>query len=191
MNKTALLVTCFVGLTLVGPLQAQSPANPNIAEAKAIAMEFFASLKGELEAAMQSGGPAGAVVVCNAKAPVIAAEMSAKTGWAVARTSLKLRNPRQNAPDEWEQAVLLDFEKRHAAGEDVQSIAYAETTESDGQKTFRFMKAIPTSEICLTCHGADIQPDIASAIDAVYPDDEAKGYELGDIRGAFTLSKPL
>jgi hypothetical protein len=48
MNKTALLATGFVGLTLVGPLQAETPANPNIAEAKAIAMEFFASLKGEL-----------------------------------------------------------------------------------------------------------------------------------------------
>lgn len=190
MNKTTLLAAGF-GFALVGSLHAETPADPNVAEAKAIIMEFFSTLKGELETAISSGGPASAVVVCNARAPVIAAEMSAKTGWDVARTSLKLRNPRLNAPDEWERAVLLDFEQRHAAGEDVRSIAYAETVESDGQKTFRFMKAIPTSEVCLTCHGTEIQPEIVSAIDAAYPDDEAKGFELGDIRGAFTLSKSL
>jgi hypothetical protein len=117
--------------------------------------------------------------------------MSAKTGWDVARTSLKLRNPRQNAPDEWERAVLLDFEKRHAAGEDVQSIAYAETIESDGQKTFRFMKAIPTTEVCLICHGSEIQPEVAAAIDAAYPNDQAKGFQLGAIEAPLRFRSPL
>ncbi|MGB5830601.1 MAG: DUF3365 domain-containing protein [Thiohalocapsa sp.] len=179
------------GLALIGSLHAEPAADSNAAEAKAIIMEFFASLKGELEAAMKGGGPASAVVVCNARAPVIAAEMSERSGWDVGRTSLKLRNPGQNAPDDWEKTVLLDFEARKTAGEDVQTIAYAETIESDGDKTFRFMKAIPTSELCLTCHGTEIEPEIASSIDAAYPDDQAKGYVLGDIRGAFTLSKPL
>jgi hypothetical protein len=42
MNKTAPLATGFVDLRLVGSLQAQTPANPNVAEAKASVMEFFA-----------------------------------------------------------------------------------------------------------------------------------------------------
>jgi hypothetical protein len=42
MNKTAPLAIGFVDLRLVGSLQAQTPANPNVAEAKASVMEFFA-----------------------------------------------------------------------------------------------------------------------------------------------------
>ena len=53
------------------------------------------------------------------------------------------------------------------------------------------MKAIPTGELCLLCHGETIDPDIAAAIDKAYPEDQARGFSLGDIRGAFTLSKPL
>ena len=51
------------------------------------------------------------------------------------------------------------------------------------------MKAIPTGEVCLACHGKDINPDVASALDAAYPQDQARGYALGDIRGAFSVSK--
>jgi hypothetical protein len=53
------------------------------------------------------------------------------------------------------------------------------------------MKAIPTGEICLACHGESISPDVATAIREAYPQDQATGFSLGDIRGAFTLSKPL
>lgn len=190
MNKTT-LVAAGCGLALMSTLAAETAPDPNVAEAKAIMKEFFASLKGELEAAIAAGGPASAILVCQAKAPGIAAEMSEKTGWNVGRTSLKLRNAKTNAPDEWETRVLLDFEKRKASGEDVTTIAYAERVEVGGEPRFRFMKAIPTSELCLNCHGAEIEPQVAAAIDAAYPEDEARGFGLGDIRGAFTLSKPL
>ena len=70
-------------------------------------------------------------------------------------------------------------------------MAYAEVVEAADGKTFRFMKAIPTAEVCLACHGSDITPEVAAAIDERYPDDMARGYSLGDVRGAFSLSKPL
>ena len=53
------------------------------------------------------------------------------------------------------------------------------------------MKAIPTADLCLACHGESINPDIAAAIDEAYPEDQARGFKSGDIRGAFSLSKPL
>jgi hypothetical protein len=70
-------------------------------------------------------------------------------------------------------------------------MAYAERVEANGTKTFRFMKAIPTAELCLACHGKDLAPEVAAEIAESYPDDQATGFALGDIRGAFTLSKPL
>ncbi len=128
---------------------------------------------------------------CNLKAPQIATDVAASSGWAVGRTSLKLRNPETNTPDQWEREVLAQFEERKASGEPVESIAYSETVEADGNRTFRFMKAIPTAEVCLACHGSDITPEVAAEIDRYYPNDQARGYEVGDIRGAFTLSKPM
>lgn len=70
-----------------------------------------------------------------------------------------------------------------AQGEDAKTISYAETV--NGQ--FRLMKAIPLQEGCLGCHGSDIKPEIAAALNEKYPNDQARGYAAGDIRGAFTL----
>jgi len=161
-----------------------------VADARGAVKQFFGSLKGELEQGMKNGGPVTAISVCNVKAPLIAEETGEKYGWQVARTSLKLRNP-GNRPDAWELTVLKAFETRKAAGEDVTKMEHSEVVSMDGKKTFRYMKAIPTAELCLNCHGTDIKPEVASAIDELYPEDMATGYKAGDIRGAFTLQKAL
>lgn len=156
----------------------------------AVIKSFASTLKGELQAAMKEGGPVNAISVCNTVAPAIAAQKSQETGWDVGRTSLKLRNP-DNAPDSWEQAVLEAFNERRAAGEDPQTIAFAEVVEQDGGKVFRFMKAIPTGQVCLNCHGENIAEPVKAKLDELYPQDRARGYKQGEIRGAFTITQPL
>ena len=190
MKKTAALAALsFVGLLDLA--SAETVPDPNAAEAKRIVKEFFTNLKAELQAAMEKGGPVQAIAVCKDRAPAIAREMSDKTGWDVGRTSLKLRNPATNAPDDWERQVLLKFEERKAVGEDVEAMAFAEVVETEGGKRYRFMKAIPTAELCTICHGEAIAAEIAAALDESYPEDQARGFKIGDIRGAFTLAKPL
>jgi len=166
-------------------------AQQHAEEAKALIKEFATTLQGELQAAIKAGGPINAVEVCQDKAPAIAASLSEQSGWQVGRTSLKTRNVALNTPDQWERAVLEQFEQRKQQGESADTLAYAEVVEDADGKAFRFMKAIPTGEVCLACHGKDIQPDLAKKLDAAYPDDQARGYMVGDIRGAFTLLKPL
>jgi hypothetical protein len=185
--KSVLVAALGSALTI----SVQAADDPNAAEAKAIVKDFFTELKGELQAAVKAGGPVSAISVCQDRAPEIAQGLSEKTGWEVGRTSLKARNAELNSPDAWETQVLMKFEERKTAGEDVKTMAYAEVVEEDGETQYRFMKAIPTGEICLACHGEHIANDVAAAIDEAYPDDQAKGYQLGDIRGAFTLSKPM
>ncbi len=64
--------------------------------------------------------------------------------------------------------------------------------DQQGQRTYRYMKAIPTAEKpCLACHGKALAPQVRARLDALYPEDRATGYEAGEIRGAFTLSRPL
>jgi hypothetical protein len=53
------------------------------------------------------------------------------------------------------------------------------------------MKAIPTAAVCLVCHGETVEGALGEKIKALYPQDRATGYRLGDIRGAFTITQPL
>ena len=164
------------------------------AEAKKITGAFFEELKSELGKGMKAGSPVTAITVCNSVAPTITIKHSENSGWDVARTSLKLRNP-NNAPDAWETNVLQQFEERHAEGESPDTLAYAEIVDEGDDKYFRFMKGIvmpPLEKMpCLKCHGENIDPETAAKLDELYPEDQARGYKAGQVRGAFTLKKKL
>jgi hypothetical protein len=51
------------------------------------------------------------------------------------------------------------------------------------------MKPIPTAGLCVTCHGGEMSEEITKKIKSLYPNDQATGFMVGDIRGAFTLQK--
>ena len=189
MNK------CVVTAILCSlPFAVSADLDQNTAEAKKITGAFFSELKGELVKAMKAGGTVSAIRVCNTVAPAIAMKHSENSGWDVARTSLKLRNP-NNAPDAWEADVLQQFEERRARGESPDTLAYSEIVEEDGEKYYRFMKGIvmpPLEEMpCLKCHGENLDPETATILDDLYPQDKARGYKAGQVRGAFTLKKKL
>ena len=192
MNRNRIwgLATALAALVAATGAQAGEPDVKALAgEAKGVIQGFFKELKGTLVSAMKEKGPAGAVEICNKKAGEITARHN-KDGWKVGRTALKLRNPK-NAPDAWEKAVLMEFEKKLAEGADPKKLAKFEVVEMDGKKVFRFMKAIPTGKPCLNCHGEKVNPDLYKKIKSLYPEDQAIGFRLGQLRGAFTLSKPL
>ena len=180
----------FAGLLPVGVALAADPMQDNINAGKGVIKAFFGDLKGELQKGMKQGGPVQTISTCNTVAPQLAEAHSQMSGWQVARTSLKVRNP-DNAPDAWEKAVMEEFESRKAAGEDPMKLLKAEVVEVQGRKVFRMMKAIPTAEVCTKCHGNEIDGAVAAKLDELYPDDQARGFKVGDLRGAFTLKKPL
>ena len=159
-------------------------------EARGIAKAFGGELKAEVQKSMKAGGPVPTIAICHDKAPKIAAAAAKKSGWDVSRTSLKIRNP-ENAADAWETKVMQAFEARQAKGEALNGMDYAETVETDGKKTFRYMMAIPTGKPCLHCHAAEIKAPVEASLKELYPNDQARGFKLGDMRGAFSLSKGL
>lgn len=188
------LVLLLLALAIPQPITATAAEEPAreafVQESRAMVKAFATSLTGELQAAIQEGGPGNAIAVCNTRAPEIARELSQPARWRIGRTSHKVRNP-DNAPDDWEARVLAEFLERAAAGEDLKTMERVELIESDGGRTYRYMKAIPVGEVCLTCHGADIDPALMAEIEAFYPEDRATGFALGELRGAFTVSKTL
>lgn len=176
------LVSCFVSSVNSQQTDAQAYyQNTALQKVKVFATE----LKSALASAIQKDGLLAAVEVCEKRAPEIAAELSTD-GWTVARTSLKARNE-GNQPDEWEKQVLMGFDERYMFEEKAKALSISVIDKDQ----FRFMKAIPTEQVCLACHGSSVDPSLLKAINAIYPKDAAIGFTLEDIRGAFTVTKDI
>lgn len=158
-------------------------------QAKEKIKTFANNLKSELVAAIQQGGLEEGIRVCHHRAPEIAA-LSSNDGWHLGRTSLKLRNP-DNAPDSWEQSILEQFQRRFENGERVQSMTASAKVDTQQTKAYRYMQAIAVEGVCLACHGQNISPTTHAMIQKYYPQDQATGFQNGDLRGAFSLIKYL
>ena len=161
-------------------------------DARSVASAIPPRLLGMLTEEIAKGGMDGAIAVCREKAPQMAKEASEKSGWNVPRVSLRNRNPKA-APDAWEQAVLQDFDARAKAGEPPARLERGEVVGVGNEKFYRYMKALPTNELCMNCHGPveRIAPAVKAGLKELYPEDKAVGYAPGDIRGAITLKRPL
>lgn len=153
---------------------------------RAIVKDFGAQLKTALKAALEEGGPLTAIRVCKEVAPQIASRLSRRNGVKVERTSLRVRNP-GNMAEPWQAEVLTTFEQ--AAGDDAEPVLEY-FAAGDAAQPARYAKAIHTGAMCLVCHGATISVDVAELLDREYPSDRARGYELGAIRGAFSVTWP-
>ncbi len=154
-------------------------------DARSIVKRFGGKLKPRLLAAIESGGFDHAVKICAVEAPQIAKALSDETGWSVKRVSLKPRNKSSASADRFEQKVLNTFNERQRFGSPAAALSHAEIIEGD----FRFLQAQGVEGLCLNCHGSELSPRAAKALEVYYPDDIATGYALGEIRGAFSLTK--
>ena len=125
----------------------------------------------------RADGPVAVVDVCSAEAPALAAKIQEETGVRLGRSSLKLRNPNNTAPD-WVAAWLTEQGARPAA--EAAPLSVVENGFA------RVVKPIAMEPPCLTCHGApeSIAPEVKAAIASRYPADAATGYAAGDLRGA-------
>ena len=187
--KTLTLLTLFL---ILGSCNQQTISYKEIEHrtnaSKDIVKEFGMKLKGKLQAAMKAGGPIAAIKVCNEQAPLIAQELSEKSGWDIHRTSLK---PRATKPDAWEKRMMQAFEKQREKGDEYKRLFVQDIVEANDKPAFRYMQAIETKKVCLVCHGENIAPAISAKIQELYPQDTATGFKLGDIRGAFSVAQPL
>jgi hypothetical protein len=162
-------------------------------EARTLSANLIQQLGGALKKELAEKGPAGAAQVCKTLAPTIAGELSSKNGAKLARVSLKPRNPMLGMPDAWEQQQLAAFDAKVQAGEKPETLEHAAIVEEPAGKYFRYMKALPVQQLCLTCHGdaQAIPAEVKAQLSKDYPADRAVGYSAGQVRGAITVKKPL
>ena len=141
--------------------------------------ELFRSLMGHLQTTLQAEGTPAAIRVCKEIAPALAEDIGTTHGVTIGRTSFRLRNP-ENAPPPW--AVPYVEQRRD-------SPLFLNRAE-DG--AFAALLPIPLKAPCMQCHGPRevIAPDVREVLAAAYPDDEAVGFQEGDLRGWFHVVVP-
>lgn len=146
---------------------------------RARAAAALAPLKRELRSALiealREGGPERAIEVCRLRAPEIA-RLTSTSGAVLGRTSHRLRNP-ENAPKPWMSQFLGAY---LAHPEDDEPRAVRLSSNEIG-----YVEPIHMKGICMKCHGDRIKPEVQARLQALYPEDEATGFENGGFRGMF------
>lgn len=153
-----------------------------INEGAKLARKMYAEILQNLNKALDELGYYESIRFCNLRALPIVDSLSKQYGIKAKRTSLKLRNP-ANAPDSIEKQVLLMYEK-------TQSKKPIIIPTKEG---VRFFTPIYIAQLCLNCHGVPYQdiPDVTmKALDKWYPNDQAKNYQIYDIRGIWSITFP-
>lgn len=161
--------------------------------AQKVAQQFMKQLGGHLKKEMKSNGPVAAIKVCKDVAPEIANELSLENGWRVTRVTSKTRNAMLGTPDQWERETLLAFEARAEKGESYSTMKQSATVDEAGKSYYRFMKPLAVQPVCLKCHGSkeEIPEKVKAELGKQYPFDQARGYKIGDLRGAISIKQPM
>jgi Protein of unknown function (DUF3365) len=192
--SSALLIAVFSA----GLVQAQTvPAGLTPAEvesARGVASALLNQLGQALKTSITNDGSVAAVGVCKDVAPSIAANLSSQQGVQVKRVGTRVRNPNAGVPNGWQKEALSEFDARLAQGEKPADLEYWRVVDgTQGKRELRFAKAIVTQQLCITCHGKpeDIPAPLLEKIRAEYPQDEAIGYRVGQLRGAVVVTRAL
>ncbi len=140
--------------------------------------ELARGLMGALMKAMDDGGPESAISVCNDEALKITSAVASDTGIWLGRTSQKLRNPANIAP-EWTREIISGPTTKLRI-----------QVSSDGR--LGVLTPISLKAECGMCHGPveNIDKELYVSISELYPEDKAIGFLEGDLRGWFWFEVP-
>lgn len=145
--------------------------------------ELLLPFKGELKQALIAGmkaGPVNAISVCKTEARNIADSLSIE-GVRMGRSSHRLRNSENVAPG-WVSPVLDGY-----LGD---SSDRSPKVVKLPDNRMGYVEPIALQPMCLACHGVSLMPEVAAHIADMYPDDQATGFAVGDLRGVFWVEYP-
>ena len=161
--------------SMPAPQKPESNSASRAAQRRALAARdaLFQKLVTRLFAAMADGGSTAAIEVCSREAKELSEAVGVEHGVAIGRTSFQLRNP-ENAPPKWAQ-VLVD--------QRMEEPTFVRLPDGGTGA----LLPINLKSQCLTCHGPaeQIPHAVKSKLEELYPDDQATGFEVGDLRGWF------
>lgn len=184
---------CVVATAAPPAFAADAKVEDYLGEAREASAQLMQQIGGELKREFGVSGALRSLVLCKYTAPEVSSGVSKRFGAQVRRVSLRVRNPALGTPDVWEQAALIEFDRRVAAGEDPSGLERYELVAEPAGHYFRYVKAIPVAPMCLDCHGVRDELPVATRaqLTTEYPHDRAVGYLQGQVRGAVSFKKPI
>lgn len=190
--KIQLLLTGAIGLLFIAAYS-QSAADSQadtatyhidyIKDSRNTVLALKEALSSELQTAMQSDGVGAAIEVCRSMAQPITADISGReTGKTITRVALRYRNP-ASAPNELSKSVM----KQWTADLGEQKVAKPVVNQTVDSVIVHH--PIMLSAGCLACHGDpdQLSSEVTDALSVSYPNDNATGFEVGELRGAFRV----
>lgn len=162
-----------------------------IGQSRANTENFKSKLSRIRSMEIETLGLATAVEVCRVMAPQLYHEFSVDRHILLHRVSLRPRNSIRGHADSWEQAGLLKMRKLLDNNDKSNNLEIAELVEEPAGKFFRYLSPIIARPVCMKCHGttAEIDSRVVSILQHHYPDDQATGYQVGDLMGAISIKQ--
>lgn len=143
------------------------------------ARQSLAPLKQGLMTALRGAmaeGPEAALQTCRLAAPSVTLGAQ-RPGVQVGRTSHRTRNP-VNEPEAWMRPLIAHYLETPMQPSPPRVVDLEERGKG-------YVEPIYMQEMCLTCHGAEIDEDLLALIRGGYPQDRAVGFMPGELRGLF------
>ncbi|WCL81242.1 DUF3365 domain-containing protein [Saprospira sp. CCB-QB6] len=135
--------------------------------------------------AMTQKGVAGALSYCNLEALGLKAKLGEEMGVEIARRSARYRNPKDAPENDFEAQILAAYEQAKKEGKDLNSQIF----ENETHYIYYQPIMIPNAS-CLKCHGKpgqDIAETDLKKLRALYPEDKAQNYKVGDFRATWRI----
>lgn len=169
---------------LVLPTASPAAETDYLQHGQEIAVSTQAALGKNLMQAIGSGGTLSAIQFCHQEAAPIAQRMSAKLGASVTRVTDRPRNPDNAANQHEMQYINAAKGSLLTGGQPSPAIQ-----EIEGRMVGYY--PVITNAMCLQCHGTpgeELMQDTIVALDALYPNDQATGYGVNELRGIFVVN---
>ena len=151
----------------------------------AVAMQAYGLLTTRLGKAIAEAGMLDALEFCTVHGITFTSWTGITNEVVVRRVTHKPRNPKNRA-DDTELRVIRQFEKELSKHSAPRPIVMA---NKPSLYTY-YAPIIVDFRLCLSCHGqpgAEIKPDVLAQAKKTYPNDEATGFKLGDLRGIWSI----
>ena len=190
MKLIQFLIVLFLLITSISNSEA-SETNKSVIlnEAKNLLKETAKQYKNTLIQGLQHNNLIKALKYCNKEVEQLVSKDNEK-GFAIKRVSLKPRN-KNNYPNQYEKEMLEKFNKLSLIDNKDLALEHSDIIKDENNNKFVYLKAIRIKEVCLNCHGSNINDDLKKEIQKLYPDDKAINYKLNDIRGAFVMYRKI
>ncbi|NOY49426.1 MAG: DUF3365 domain-containing protein [Chlorobi bacterium] len=156
-------------------------------QGKTMAAEMQNTFQVKMRKAIKEGGMLHAIEYCNESAMQISDSVSYAKQAIIKRLATKNRNPNNRMNDQ-EKRIYKDFVLAW-----ISNTPMRPRIQINAQHKPVYYAPITMRPICLNCHGnveKDINPDVASKIKELYPNDKAIDFKAVDMRGMWKITFP-